>query len=267
VVEGKGGELLLSLVRRPTLCGRRCDLVETVGYEEDEIDQDSVGRALYFKVAEETVGTEEVEGLGDDVGHRGIRWRCERVCAVLASTQILHSNADNELTCWWCWSAQPRVDRQDGHVAHLLHVRGIVPLAVICLAAFVSARTPPKTPKPSLPAWWSLDDLRRLLHPFVSSLTNRLRVSFATRPAFNSHVIMTGTLRLAVDAGAIYLAFLTWALLQERREDFFSYPSLSTIRKLTFLNKQSGPLHTQTPLAGSLASSDLCSSSWLCSRP
>lgn len=50
---------------------KRCtlsDLAEAVADEEDEVDEDSVGRALDLKVAEERVGSEEGERLVDDVG-------------------------------------------------------------------------------------------------------------------------------------------------------------------------------------------------------
>ena len=40
---------------------------ETVGDEEDEDNEETIGRALDLEVAEEGVGAEEVEGLVDDV--------------------------------------------------------------------------------------------------------------------------------------------------------------------------------------------------------
>jgi hypothetical protein len=41
--------------------------IQTIGNEEDAIDQSSVGSALNFKVSEQAVGTEEGETFVDDV--------------------------------------------------------------------------------------------------------------------------------------------------------------------------------------------------------
>lgn len=50
----------------------RAELREAVRDEEDEDDELAVCRALDLEIAEERVGAEEVEGLVDDVGLRGI---------------------------------------------------------------------------------------------------------------------------------------------------------------------------------------------------
>jgi len=66
VVYGQGVERLVRLELRRR-CALRPELRETVGDEEDEDDEEAVGGALDLEVTEEGVGTEEVEGLVDDV--------------------------------------------------------------------------------------------------------------------------------------------------------------------------------------------------------
>lgn len=70
-----GGKLFVGLVCGPGHFGRG-DLGETVGDEEDEVDEDAVGGALDFKVAEERIGAEEVDAFVDDVWARRVdgRW-------------------------------------------------------------------------------------------------------------------------------------------------------------------------------------------------
>lgn len=70
-INSVGGELLVGFVCGPGHfgCG---DLGETVGDEEDEVDEDAVGGALDFKVAEERVGAEEVDAFVDDVRAGGV---------------------------------------------------------------------------------------------------------------------------------------------------------------------------------------------------
>lgn len=52
----------------------RSEFGETVGDEEDEDDENAIGGAFDLEVAEEGVGTEEVEGFVDDVGSVGVGW-------------------------------------------------------------------------------------------------------------------------------------------------------------------------------------------------
>ena len=75
VVDGEGIEGLgrLELVRDGL---RGADLGETIGNEEDEYDEEAIGWALNLEVAEERVGTEEVEGLIDDISR--VLVSCER---------------------------------------------------------------------------------------------------------------------------------------------------------------------------------------------
>ena len=67
VIDGEGVEHLcrLQLARHGLSCTKLC---EAVGNKEDEDDEEAIGRALDLEVAEEGVGTEEVESLVDDVG-------------------------------------------------------------------------------------------------------------------------------------------------------------------------------------------------------
>jgi len=51
----------------------RANLGETIGDEEDEDDEGAIGGAFDLKVAEEGVGTEQVECLVDHVSLRRIR--------------------------------------------------------------------------------------------------------------------------------------------------------------------------------------------------
>lgn len=61
----------LKLGRRRPL---RSEFGETVGDEEDEDDENAIGGAFDLEVAEERVGTEEVEGFVDDVGCVWVGW-------------------------------------------------------------------------------------------------------------------------------------------------------------------------------------------------
>ena len=67
VVNGEGVECLGSL-NNAWDRSRGADLGKTVGDEEDEDNEETIGRALDLEVAEEGVGTEKVEGFVDDVG-------------------------------------------------------------------------------------------------------------------------------------------------------------------------------------------------------
>lgn len=66
VIHGKG---IQRLVRFELVGHRPCraNLSEAVGDEEDEDDEEAVRGTLDLEVAEEGVGTEEVEGLVDDI--------------------------------------------------------------------------------------------------------------------------------------------------------------------------------------------------------
>ena len=70
---------LLGLPRRHP----RLDLAETLGDEQDSINQHAIGRAIDFKVSEEDIGAEQGEDLIDavvrlavrgDIGVGDIRW-------------------------------------------------------------------------------------------------------------------------------------------------------------------------------------------------
>ena len=59
---------------RPRRALTLSDLGEAVTDEENEVDEHAVRGALDLKVAEEGVGAEEVERLGDDVVASGVGW-------------------------------------------------------------------------------------------------------------------------------------------------------------------------------------------------
>ena len=66
VVDSEGVQCLCRLeLAGHRLCGT--ELGEAVGDEEDEDNEEAIGGALDLEVAEEGVGTEEVESLVDDV--------------------------------------------------------------------------------------------------------------------------------------------------------------------------------------------------------
>ena len=74
VVDSEGVQRLCRLkLAGHRLC--RTELGEAVGDEEDEDNEEAIGGALDLEVAEEGVGTKEVEGFVNDIRLRWIRCR------------------------------------------------------------------------------------------------------------------------------------------------------------------------------------------------
>lgn len=78
IVNGEGVQHLRRLdLGRNGLCG--ANLGEAVGDIKDEDNEETISGALDLEVAEEGVGSEEVESLVDDVCFRRVRFKTETI--------------------------------------------------------------------------------------------------------------------------------------------------------------------------------------------
>jgi hypothetical protein len=112
------------------LGGPGAQLIQTIGNEEDPIDQSSVGSALDFKVAEKAVCTKEGKTFVEDVCANGY---CQFECPLEgrgAETWFFG-------VAWRVgWAAETSVEGEEGYIANFPGVffgeeRGVVGLCVL----------------------------------------------------------------------------------------------------------------------------------------